>query len=204
MALVSGPRQVGKTTTCRTVAEHYLNWDNLDDRRRLLAGPASVAAALELDRLRAEPPVAVLDELHKYAKWKGLLKGLFDSYGDRVRLIVTGSSRLDVFRRGGDSLMGRYYLWSDLGLGRFELCYLRDKLKREVDFVVIRDDQPWCLVEVKKGDRSLTPALAHFQSETKAPHAMQVVIDLPFEKADCFTHQRPIVVPAKTFLSQLV
>src|SRR5256884_6317110 len=91
MALVSGPRQVGKTTTCRSISDAYLNWDNADDRRRVLRGPASLAAALQLDRLRATIPVAVLDELHKYSKWKGLLKGFFDTYGDRVHLIVTGS-----------------------------------------------------------------------------------------------------------------
>ena len=112
MALVSGPRQVGKTTTCRSISDTYLNWDNFDDRRRLLRGPAALAEALQLDRLRAQPPVAVLDELHKYAKWKALLKGFFDTYGDRVHLIVTGSSRLDVFRRGSDSLMGRYLLYA--------------------------------------------------------------------------------------------
>ena len=111
MALVSGPRQVGKTTACRSVADAYLNWDNADDRRLLLSGPTKVAGKLQLERLRAQPTVAVLDELHKHAKWKALLKGFFDTYGDRVRLIVTGSSRLDVFRRGGDSLMGRYLLY---------------------------------------------------------------------------------------------
>ena len=75
MAFVSGPRQVGKTTTCRAVATHYLNWDNQDDRRRLVAGPTSLTAALELEQLRAKVPVAVLDELHKYGKWKNLMKG---------------------------------------------------------------------------------------------------------------------------------
>ena len=111
MALLSGPRQVGKTTVCRSLGDSYLNWDNADDRRLLLRGPAALAEALKLDRLRANPPVAVLDELHKYPKWKALLKGFFDTYGDRVRLLVTGSSRMDVFRRGGDSLMGRYFLY---------------------------------------------------------------------------------------------
>src|SRR5882724_12562573 len=111
MALVSGPRQVGKTTACRSITDAYLNWDNVDDRRRLLRGPAALAETLQLDRLRAQPPVAVLDELHKYTKWKALLKGFFDTYGVRVRLIVTGSSRIDIFRRGSDSLMGRYLLY---------------------------------------------------------------------------------------------
>ena len=111
MALVSGPRQVGKTTACRALGTVYLNWDNHDDRRVLLHGPAAVAERLELDRLRADPPVLVLDELHKFPRWKGLLKGFFDTYEDQVRILVTGSSPLDVFRRGGDSLMGRYFLY---------------------------------------------------------------------------------------------
>ena len=111
MALVAGPRQVGKTTACRALADDYLNWDNADDRRQLLRGPASLAVRLGLDRLRATPSVVVLDELHKHAKWKTLLKGFFDTYGERARILVTGSSRLDVFRRGGDSLMGRYLLY---------------------------------------------------------------------------------------------
>ncbi len=378
MMLVSGPRQVGKTTLCRAIGDLYLNWDNADDRRILLRGPAALAEKLQLDRLRAKPPIAVLDELHKYAKWKALLKGFFDTYEDRVRLIVTGSSRLDVFRRGGDSLMGRYLLyrlhpwslgeclrtdlpereiqppdessaadwaalwehggfpepflrrearftrrwrslrqeqlsredlrevahvndlgtmetlmqllsersaqqlvysnlaqeiqvsvdtvkrwidimgrlhhgfmvrpwfanvakslrkepkwflrdwsgvaddgaraetfvachllkavegWTDLGFGDFELRYLRDKQKREVDFLVVKDRKPWFLVEVKLSDPSLSPSLAYFQSQTKAVHAFQVVVNLPYEPADCFKVRQPTVVPARTFLSQLL
>ncbi|OAM91516.1 AAA family ATPase [Termitidicoccus mucosus] len=88
-----------------------MNWDNLDDRRLLLSGPAAIAGTLRLDQLQKKISVATLDELHKYPKWKSLLKGFFDTHGKKVRLIVTGSSRLDVFRRGGDSLMGRYLLY---------------------------------------------------------------------------------------------
>ncbi len=102
---------MGKTTTCPALSDAYLNWDNSDDRRRLLRGPAALAEAIELDRLHARPPVAALDALHTYPKWKSLLKGFVDTYGDRARILVTGSSRLDVFRRGGDSLMGRYLLY---------------------------------------------------------------------------------------------
>ena len=51
MAFVSGPRQVGKTTTCRGHADNYCNWDNLDDRELVLAGPASLAAAMGADRI---------------------------------------------------------------------------------------------------------------------------------------------------------
>jgi hypothetical protein len=94
--------------------------------------------------------------------------------------------------------------WSDAGLGQFELRYLRDKLKREVDFLVIRDRKPWFLVEVKNGDGRLSDALAYFQEQTHAPHAFQVVIDRPFITADCFARSDPAVVPARTLLSQLL
>lgn len=94
--------------------------------------------------------------------------------------------------------------WSDLGLGRFELRYLRDKMKREVDFLVVRDRKPWFLVEVKAGDTALSPALGYFRAATKAPHAFQAVMDLPFVAADCFSRGDPVVVPARTLLSQLL
>jgi hypothetical protein len=114
MAFVSGPRQVGKTTTCRAVADtrdesHYLNWDNRDHRRVILGGPEFIAEHVELTRLREQPPVLVLDEIHKWKDWKHLLKGLFDTYSDQLDVIVTGSAQLDVYRHGGDSLMGRYF-----------------------------------------------------------------------------------------------
>lgn len=377
MAFVSGPRQVGKTWVAKSVGDAYFNWDNIDDRRQLLRGPAALAESLGLDRLRAQPPIAVLDELHKHLKWKSQLKGFFDTYGDRAHLLVTGSSRMDIYRRGGDSLMGRYLLyrmhpwsvgecirmgsptkeihppkevkgadwdalwehggfpepflrrdvrftrrwrslrqaqlsredlrdvasvrdlgtmemlvellversaqqlvysnlaaeiqvsvdtmrrwidllsrmhygftvrpwfnnvakalrkepkwflrdwsgvvddgaraenfvachllkavetWTDLGFGHFELRYLRDKRKREVDFLVVRARKPWFLVEVKLSEKSLSSSLAYFQAQVKAPHAFQVVMNLPFEPADCFSIHRPVLVPARTLLSQL-
>jgi len=381
MALVTGPRQVGKTTTCRGHADVYVNWDNLDDREVIVGGPARLAARLGLDQLHTGTPVALFDELHKYPRWKQLLKGFFDTYADDVRVMVTGSSRLDTYRRVGDSLMGRYFLyhmhpfsvaeivrqdlpdpdrivrsprepddahfealwehggypepylkrdarfsrrwqslrtqqllredvrdltqiqqldqlallvrllsvrsghqivysnlarqirvsvdtlrrwletlsslhhgflirpwftniarslrkepkwflrdwaeiedvgartetfvgchlskavdgWNDLGLGRFQLAYLRDTARREVDFAVIRDGQPWFLVEVKHRRESIGKALKYYQDQTKAPFAFQVVLQADYVEADCFASPRgPVAVPAKTFLSQLL
>ncbi|HYG35019.1 MAG TPA: AAA family ATPase, partial [Clostridia bacterium] len=111
MAFVSGARQVGKTTSCRSVADAYLNWDNDDHRRILLRGPSAIAEAIHLNQLSPADPVVVIDEFHKHAKWKNLLKGFYDTYKDSARVLVTGSSRLDVYRRGSDSLMGRYLLY---------------------------------------------------------------------------------------------
>lgn len=378
MVLLAGPRQVGKTTVCKSIdpAAHYLNWDDQDDRKLILRGPKAVAAALGLERLRAERPLVVIDELHKHGKWKRFLKGFFDGFGEDVRIAVTGSARLDVYRRGGDSLMGRYFLyrmnpfsvgellrqsapatllhppeelpesrfrqlwerggfpepflrdarfgtrwrelrrqqlvredvrdlsrvqeldqlevlesllrersgrslsyselansvnvtvdtarrwvgllthlhhgflvrpwfrnvtkslrkepkwyltdwsglqdagarcetflachlrkavetWEDLGFGRFELRYLRDKAGREVDFCVVRDGQPWLLVECKHAETDLSPALGWFQAQTKAPHAFQAVHTLPFVAVDPFARKEPCVVPTSTLLSML-
>ncbi len=381
MAFVSGPRQVGKTTTCRNHATSYVNWDNLDDRELILAGPAKVVERFKIDRLSKVTPTILFDELHKYPRWKQFLKGFFDTYADRVHFMVTGSSRMDAYRRGGDSLMGRYFLyrmhpfsvaetlhqdlpdpkritrspvripekefntlwihggypepflrrdgrftkrwqslritqllkedirdftqiqqlhqmevlvkllsvrsgrqliysnlakevrvsvdtirrwidtlsslhlgflikpwfknisrslrkepkwflrdwagiedpgeraetfvachllkavegWTDIGLGTFQLMYLRDKQQREVDFVIIRDGKPWFLVEVKQKEESIGPSLGSYQGQTKAPFAFQVVIDAKYEDADCFKKPfQPIAVPARTLLSQLL
>ena len=113
MAFVAGPRQVGKTTVCRALASPgaYFNWDDTDHRRAIVAGPGEISRRLGLEKLREAPPVAVFDELHRYSRWKTFLKGLYDTSGESLRIVVTGSSRLDVYRRGGDSLMGRYMLY---------------------------------------------------------------------------------------------
>lgn len=94
--------------------------------------------------------------------------------------------------------------WADLGLGDFELRYIRTKQQKEVDFLVVKDGRPWFLVEVKASDRSLSPALGVFQEQVRAKHAFQVVIDIPFVDVDCFNRTTPVVAPARTFLSQLL
>jgi len=103
MVFVAGPRQVGKTTMAKNLLERaahgrYLNWDNRYHRReiRQSAWPA-------------EASLVVLDELHKWRGWKSWIKGEFDVHHDRIKFLVTGSARLDIYRSGGDSLQGRYH-----------------------------------------------------------------------------------------------
>lgn len=99
--LLAGPRQVGKTTLAQSWARdgEYLNWDAPLDRARILKNePFAMTGTL------------VLDELHKYPRWKSYLKGLWDKKHHELQIVVTGSARLDVFARGGDSMFGRYEL----------------------------------------------------------------------------------------------
>jgi len=103
MVFVAGPRQVGKTTLARHVLRTwssglYLTWDNREDRATLRTAQWPPGRAL-----------VVLDELHKWRGWKRWLKGEFDKHRERLRFLVTGSARLDVYRRGADSLQGRYH-----------------------------------------------------------------------------------------------
>ncbi len=384
MLFLAGSRQVGKTTTAKTVADHsarslYLNWDVLEHRRIILAGENKVASECGFDTLSGGVDTIIFDEIHKYPKWKLFLKGFFDLYADQCQIIVTGSGHLNIFKAGGDSLMGRYFLyrmhplsvaellnqtlieseirppqkipdkifqtlltfggfpepfqaanrrfynrwqrlrtdqllredlrdlsriqdigrveilaenlihqagslvnystlansinvsvdtirrwilalealyfsfsirpwsanipkslrkqpkiyicdwslipdtgnrnenfiachllkaaqwWTDIGLGRYQLFFIRDKDRREVDFLLTRNNQPWLLVEVKTSEKAgLSPHLARFQEKTGAPHALQVVIEQDYVDGDCFSLRRPTIVPAKTFLSQLV
>lgn len=378
MIFLAGPRQVGKTTAAQKAGDHYFNWDRRQDRRQILDSKNDFFESFSLNSLSKNRPVIVLDELHKYTQWKSYLKGIFDTHEKSVRLIVTGSAQLDLFRKGGDSLMGRYFLyrmhpwsvaeiirtdvnknlisppqsvseenwkalwlhggfpepylrreqtftrrwrklrfaqmsqedlrdltriqelggvetlmqilsersahqlvystlasevsvsietvqrwihvfqnlhfgfllrpwhrgianslrkepkwylrdwsgieedgaraetfiachllkavegWTDLGLGDFSLYYLRDKQKREVDFLIVRDKKPWLLVEVKKSETTLSPSLKYFHEKLSTEHAFQVVTDLDYVDSNPFEMKRPVVVPAKTLLSQLL
>ena len=105
MAFITGPRQVGKTTLAQSLMltddENYFNWDEQAFKVEWAKSPINAIS------MRAEGPI-VLDEIHKDRRWKGRIKGLYDVVGKKVPIIVTGSARMDVFRKGGDSLMGRY------------------------------------------------------------------------------------------------
>lgn len=380
MVFLSGPRQVGKTTIAKVFASDYLNWEEKETRLLILKGARAVGKSLALDESQNAGKVLVFDEIHRYQKWKTFLKGFFDIYEKSVRVFATGSAKMDVYKRGGDSMMGRYFpyrihplsvaelvttaipdekriirppmeladsewnallefggfpepftnrqtrflrkwrslrmeqlvsqdirdltktvevdqiealatilanrtgeqlviaslahevtaseptvkkwvsilrslyygftvkpyykniecsirktpkwylrdwsgigdpgkraetfiachllkaveCWTDLGFGDFDLFYVRDRKKREVDFLVTRDKKPWFLAEVKNSSEALSRSLAFFQKATGAKHAFQVVLDADYEEADCFGKTAPSVVSAKTFLSQLV
>lgn len=106
MVFIGGARQVGKTSLARHIAEShfrshdYLNWDNREDRKNILQS-----------RFKGDAEILLFDEIHKYRDWKNYLKGQFDKHKESLKILVTGSARLDVYRRGGDSLMGRYYYY---------------------------------------------------------------------------------------------
>ncbi len=381
MAFLAGARQVGKTTTSQSGEDQsfYLNWDNQTDRLIIIKGPDAVAEKQALDNLENLNKRLVFDEIHKYSKWKNFLKGFFDVYGKNTQITVTGSARLNVYKHGGDSLMGRYFLyrmhplsvaeiqsptisdaeirmpkkneknnlehllqfggfpepylkgnmrfynrwkklrlellfnedlrdlsnikeisqvqilaeilkhqagqlinysnlsknvnvsvdtirrwldtleyiyysfsirpwfnnvpkslrkqpkiflwdwslipdigarnenfiashllkavhfWTDFGFGDYGLYFLRDKNKREVDFLVTKNNQPWFLVEVKtSASNRISPHLKYYSQLLKVKHSFQVSMTAPYIEQDCFAVENPVIVPASTFLSQLI
>lgn len=104
-------------------------------------------------------------------------------------------------------LLKAVHWWTDIGLGQFELHYIRDTAKREVDFLISKDSEPWMMVEVKKSQKEpLSTALKHFAEVLKVPHAFQAVLEMDAVEADCFEASRagkPLRVPLRTLLSQL-
>jgi hypothetical protein len=118
MVFIAGPRQSGKTTLakylCRQrgfdIDKWYFNWDASEDRENIMR-----------ERFPGGTGLLVLDEIHKYSRWRQDVKGLFDKRKDNLQILVTGSARLDYYRRGGDSLQGRYHFFRLLPLSCAEL-----------------------------------------------------------------------------------
>jgi uncharacterized protein len=123
MVLLSGPRQSGKTTLARQLLgvtkrgseTRYLNWDDDEARTSILDGAFP------------RQGLVVFDELHKFNRWRNFIKGLYDTHREHLQILVTGSARLDLYRRGGDSLQGRYHHLRLLPLSLREAkCSLKD------------------------------------------------------------------------------
>lgn len=116
MVFIAGPRQAGKTTLTQILAKDfnnslYFNWDILDEKRKLIENPSFYE---EVHRKDSSMPLIIFDELHKYSNWKRYLKSVYDRDKGNYKFIVSGSGRLDMYQKGGDSLAGRYfifYLW---------------------------------------------------------------------------------------------
>jgi len=106
MVFIGGPRLVGKTTLAQDlVSNHfqhsgYYNWDNRQDRRNIMQS-----------NWPGDAELIILDEIHKYKKWKSLVKGEYDKLKDKYSFLITGSARLDLYRKGGDSMLGRYHYY---------------------------------------------------------------------------------------------
>ena len=150
MAFVSGPRQVGKTTLAKRYQEQfgqglYLNWDTPPHQKKILTDPLFFEKE---NRDPQKPFLVVLDEIHKYARWKNYLKGIYDQGKDEFRFLITGSGRLELFKKGGDSLLGRYF---SAPLFPFSVGELRGKLNGLKDFKQALESPPSPSAETKEG-----------------------------------------------------
>ena len=130
MVFLGGPRQVGKTTLASGLIrdyhdEHpaYLNWDNEIHKKKIR----------EQNWPKSEPLI-VFDEIHKFKSWRNLVKGFYDTLKNSHHFLVSGSARLDHFRKGGDSLLGRYHYYRLHPYSIAELKYQRGGLDKLLKF----------------------------------------------------------------------
>jgi len=119
MRFITGPRQVGKTTLAKqklhdekSEAMYYL-WDLRSVKKRYKEHELFFTG----DALDSSRKLWLcFDEIHKMPKWKNILKATFDEVSDRYQFVVTGSAKLDIVKRAGDSLTGRYFTFHLLPL----------------------------------------------------------------------------------------
>lgn len=107
MVFIGGPRQVGKTTYSLSLLSpstetnpSYLNWDDLKSKE-----------LIRKVHLPETSKLIIFDEIHKYKNWRNLIKGIYDKQKSFHQFLITGSARLDYYRKGGDSLLGRYHYY---------------------------------------------------------------------------------------------
>lgn len=127
MVFLGGPRQVGKTTLAREFIkkpEQYYSWDILEQRE-----------LIKKHQFDLNLKLIVFDEIHKYTRWRMLVKGIYDQYLNKLAVLVTGSARLDHFRRGGDSLVGRYHY---LRLHPLSLAEVDNKFQRKTTELLLK------------------------------------------------------------------
>ena len=116
MRFIAGPRQTGKTTLAvrflkeRKLAKLYYNWDKREVRDRYHKNPYFYSDDI-LSLPTHNKKWVCFDEIHKMPKWKNILKDFHDTEKGKIRFIITGSARLDLLRKSGDSLAGRYFLF---------------------------------------------------------------------------------------------
>jgi predicted AAA+ superfamily ATPase len=134
MVLLSGPRQAGKTWLAKNIAREfrnsiYLNYDQILDREIMLS-----------QSWLPNTDILVLDELHKMKNWKNYLKGVYDTKPSSMKILVTGSARLDIYDQLGDSLAGRYFRQRLLPLSLAELSQVGEKT--DIDRLIERGGFP--------------------------------------------------------------
>ncbi|MDD5014610.1 MAG: ATP-binding protein [Atribacterota bacterium] len=157
LVLLSGPRQSGKTTFAKIIARNYTNqiyynWDDIPSKRQLIQDPYFFE---KIDRMDETMPLVMFDEIHKYSNWKNYLKGVYDRFAGEYQFLVTGSGRLDLYQKGGDSLAGRYLKFHLLPFTYSELTNKQSLLK---DFL----NNPFHLQEDSKTDYNLWNDLFEF------------------------------------------
>ena len=187
IVIIGGPSQVGKTTLSHefvSETKQYLNWDFLEDRNMI-----------KTEQIDTTLSIVVLDEVHKYPRWRNLIKGIYDKYKKSLKILVTGFARLDHFHKARTfpqkfqyfsqemakfenlvacQLLKFCHYEEDTQGHKMELRYIKDVDNREVDFLVLKENRPLFAVECKTGERNISKHIRYFRERIPIPQFYQV------------------------------
>ena len=94
--------------------------------------------------------------------------------------------------------------FNEQGLGQYALFYLRNLEKQEVDFLIIKDQRPYLMIESKASNENISKSLLEFANQLKPKYSFQSVFNMEYIGKDVFQLEKPMVIPMKTLLSQLL
>ena len=126
MRFIVGPRQSGKTTLAKLKLEKerseklYYLWDLRLIRERYKDNELFFTADSVPNSKNKQ--WICFDEIHKYPEWKNILKAVFDQTHDYYNFIITGSAKMNIMKKVGDSLAGRYFTFHLYPLTLSEIC----------------------------------------------------------------------------------
>ncbi len=159
MAFMSGPRQAGKTTLAKSLLkdpENYFSWDEAEFKRRWIKNQKQIGTEVK----EKKSTRLVFDEIHKNKNWKNQLKGFFDHFNEDLEIIITGSAKLNIFRKGADSLLGRFFHFHVMPFGISELTSLKSKIFNFDQFVKFLNKP--VLFDLPKSDEKFIDQLFKF------------------------------------------